>query len=415
MDLENEDASWSGPRSASRDAPSATMAWTTMAARSSARPPKRPAAVKMLLKLAAKNDGHDDGDDDESVYDDESGDEDDYNDAENEPEARPKRRRVAEGDAAPAPHESQKLTRLEKRRAAEAKMPRTDKEIVRGLMRCLAGLETVARVKVAEVYWKYRGAGEGPADAAASTICEMHDAWSVESSVAVGVGRSRAERLVRSHSYKVDEATQAALCVAAETIERSLRADAVKDAITEPDQDIRYSLPLGSGKQPVLKVTGWTRADIAAPALADTKGTLAEEGWSSLVRDDASKPSNLEIISPARITKPDGKVVVCQTMERVALSVNAEDGCTRDQYQSRAEAVTAGFDGMRSVWLAVHKSNRRSVVASISTPSTRRLLHDAAVWVPHRSTYPARPRRCVHPTHWLICAQVVRRHLLAKT
>ena len=153
-------------------------------------------------------------------------------------------------------------------------------------------------------------------------------------------------------------------------VKRSLRADAVKDAITEPDQDICYSLPLGTGKQPVLKVTGWTRADIAAPALADTEETLAEESWSSLVRDNASKPSNLEIISPARITKPDGKVVVCQTMERVALSVNAEDGCTRDQYQSRAEAVTAGFNGMKCAWLAVYKSNRRRAVAS--TPRHRR-------------------------------------------
>ena len=70
------------------------------------------------------------------------------------------------------------------------------------------------------MYQKYRGAGEGPADAAASTICEVHDAWSVESSVAVGVERSRAERLVRSHRKKVDEATKAALRAAAEKIER---------------------------------------------------------------------------------------------------------------------------------------------------------------------------------------------------
>ena len=206
----------------------------------------------------------------------------------------------------------------------------------------------------------------GPADAAASTICKMHEAWSVESSVAAGVDRPRAERLVRSHREKVDEATQAALRGAAETIERSLRADAVEYAIEKPDKEICYSVPLGTGKQPVLKVTAWARADLASPALAATESTLAEEGWSSLVGDDASKPSNLEIISPARITKPGGKVVVCQTMERVALSVKAEAGCTREQFRSRAEAVTAGFNGMECAWLAVYKSNRRRAVASTS-------------------------------------------------
>ena len=410
VDLENQDASWSGPPRGRQREQSASMAWATTAPPPSARPPKRLAAVKMLLERAAKNDGHDDDDDDESEYDDESGDEDDYDDAENEPEARPKRRRGAGGDAAPAPRESQKLTRLEKRRAAEAKMPRTDAKILPELELRLARLAKVAKVEVGPLFWKYRGDGEEPAVAAVLVLRDVYEAACVELSVAEGAERSHAERLARSYYKDTDDAEEASLLAALKKVERSLRAGAVKDANEKPGEKFQYSLPLGAGKSRRLKVAGWAR-DVSVLARAGTEPLTEAEHWLRLAADDEddASPSNLLDVNCARIRTPDGTERVAQTIERLALSVLAQEGFTRDQFQSRDEAVAAGLDKLRAAWLAVHKSNRRRAVATSSTPSTPRLR--VAVWVPHRSSYPARPRRRrVHRTHRLMCAQVVRHH-----
>ena len=59
----------------------------------------------------------------------------------------------------------------------------------------------------------------------------------------------------------------------------------------------------------------------------------------------------------------------------------------RSWLSSAAAGVTIGVE-IKILW--------RVLVASSSTPSTRRLLDGVAVAVPHR----------VHPTHWLISTQV---------
>ena len=268
-------------------------------------------------------------------------------------------------------------------------MLRTDEEIVPGLTRRLARLATVAKVEVVEVYRKYRGDGEEPAVAAVLVLRDVYEATCVELSVAEGADRSRAERLARSYYKDTDDAEEASLLAAIKKVERSLRAGAVKDAKEKPHEKFQYSLPLGKGTSKRAIVAGWAR-DLAISARADTEPLTEAEHWlrTAAVDGDGASPSNLLDVNCARIRTPDGSERVAQTIERLALSVLAQEGFTRDQFQSRAEAVAAGLDKLRAAWLAVHKSNRRRAVATSSAPSTPRLR--VAVWVPHRSGYPAR-------------------------
>ena len=73
---------------------------------------------------------------------------------------------------------------------------------------------------------------------------------------------------------------------------------------------------------------------------------------------------------------------------------------------SRAEDLYCSYSRVR-IFNEIKFPGLRSscIVASSSTPSTRRLLDGVAMPVPHRSTEPGRPR--MHPTHWLISTQVV--------
>ena len=171
----------------------------------------------------------------------------------------------------------------------------------------------------------------------------------MELSVAGGADRSCAERLARSYYKDTDDAEEASLLAAVKKVERSLRAGAVKDANKKPHEKFQYSLPLGAGKSRRLKVAGWAR-DLSVLARADTEPLTKAEHWLRLAADDEddASPSNLLDVNCARIRTPDGTERVAQTIERLALSVLAQEGFTRDQFQSRAEAVAAGLDKLRA-------------------------------------------------------------------
>ena len=171
----------------------------------------------------------------------------------------------------------------------------------------------------------------------------------MELSVAGGADRSCAERLARSYYKDTDDAEEASLLAALKKVERSLRAGAVKDAKKKPHEKFQYSLPLGTGKSRRLKVAGWAR-DLSVLARTDTDPLTEAEHWLRLAANDndGTSPSNLLDVNCARIRTPDGTERVAQTIERLALSVLAQEGFTRDQYQSRAEAVAAGLDKLRA-------------------------------------------------------------------
>ena len=276
-------------------------------------------------------------------------------------------------------------------------MPRTDKEIVPELKRRLARLATVAKVEVGPLFWKYRGDGEEPAVAAVLVLRDVYEASCVELSVAEGADRLHAERLARSYYEDTDDAEEASLLAALKKVERSLRAGAVKDANKKPHEKFQYSLPLGAGKSKRVLVAGWAR-DLAVGARADTEPLTEAEHWlrTAAVDGDGTSPSNLLDVNCARITKPDGTERVCQTIERLALSVLAQKGFTRDQFQSRAEAVAAGLDKLRAAWLAVHKSN--------PSPCLRAPRHRRHVYAWRSGSLAARVIQhgrvvAVHPTH----------------
>ena len=200
-----------------------------------------------------------------------------------------------------------------------------------------------------QIYRKYRGDGEEPAVAAVLVLRYVYEATCVELSVAEGADRSRAERLARSYYTDTDDAEEASLLAALKKVERSLRAGAVKDANEKPDEKFQYSLPLGAGTSMRLKVAGWAR-DLSVLARADTEPLTEAEHWlrTAAVVDDGASPSNLLDVNCARIRAPDGTIRVPTTIERLALSVLAQEGFTRDQFQSRAEAVAAGLDKLRA-------------------------------------------------------------------
>jgi len=68
-----------------------------------------------------------------------------------------------------------------------------------------------------------------------------------------------------------------------------------------------------------------------------------------------------------------------------------------DTFDELLAAGPVALDGINQCINQIVAAPSCSIVASTSTPSTRRLLDSVAVPVSHRSTE--------HPTHWLICAQ----------